>query len=92
MHTENKYAGMGNQINNQMNMGMGMGMGGPMMGGNMGAPMMGGQMGGQMNGGYGGQNMDMYNNYAMGLYNQRPNINMTGHTFFNQNNPPRMPH
>jgi hypothetical protein len=78
---------MGNQINNQMNMGMG----GPMMGGQMmGGQMMGGAMGAQMSGGYGGQNMDMYNNYAMGLYNQRPNINMTGHTFFNQSNPPRM--
>ena len=34
----------------------------------------------------------MYQNYAMGMYNQRPNITMTGHTFFNPNmgNPNRM--
>lgn len=35
---------------------------------------------------------DMYANYGMGLYNQRPSVNMTGHTFFQPNlgNPNRL--
>lgn len=35
---------------------------------------------------------DMYQNYGTGLYNQRPTVNMTGHTFYQANlgNPNRM--
>ena len=31
------------------------------------------------------QQNDLFQNYGAGLFNQRPNINMTGHTFFHPN-------
>jgi hypothetical protein len=75
LQDENKFGFMGTALN--------MGMQGQMGGGMM-------QGGGGM--GYNNQYPNQYNqnngwlsDLANGLFNQRPNVNMTGHTFFNSN-------